>query len=171
MSGLDLSTFATSSPTSSSSVACFSPTKNCSRTMLPALIVKWMSTVRDRHWETLSRLKIHWEGGLLTCRLCQSWHHENWCRFCGSSTGQGGKCGRVPGRWICQHVRNPPSYWDYLKKKKSFTRYLGHAKNNNRKRWTHCAFNSCIHNPVPLVQRCHVGQHSRCEEAHFLSLT
>lgn len=40
-----------------------------------------------------------------------------------------------------------------------------------KKQMTHFIVNSCIHDPVPLVERCNVGQHSRCEEAHFLCFT
>lgn len=79
---------------------------------------KWVRAISTENLAEGLRMKR--AGRTLTCPLCQSWHHENWCRVYGSSRGQGGKCGQVPGRWIRQPALSPPQSYGWNKQKKRF---------------------------------------------------
>lgn len=95
----------------------FQPHQELQQHNVASSVGKWVSAVGDQHGKPRIRLQIKRAGRSLTCQLCQSWHHENWCHVYGSSRGQGGKCGQVPGRWICQPSLSPPPSYGWNKKK------------------------------------------------------
>lgn len=94
----------------------FQPHQELQQNDVASPVGMWVSTVSDQHAKPHRRLEINRAGRLLTCQLCQSWHHENWCRVYGSSRGQEGNCEQVPGRWICQHALSPDPLKGWNKK-------------------------------------------------------